>query len=124
MRAGAPSDAAAMTHLPSGLAYVDLALGTGPVPRVGQTVRIAYTAWLPEGRKFDATRDQGRLFEFPLGEGLVIPGWDEAVATMREGGKRKLIVPSALAFGPRSVHGAVPPDTPLTYEIELLAVLN
>lgn len=85
--------------LPDGLRYVDEAVGKGPLPHTGQTVVVHYVGTLRDGTKFDSSRDRGEPFSFPIGAGRVIPGWDEGVATMRAGGRRKLIVPPALGYG-------------------------
>ncbi len=106
--------------LPDGLKYVDLKVGTGPLPTAGQTVRVHYVGTLLDGTKFDSSRDRGQPFEFPLGEGRVIPGWDEGVKTMRVGGRRKLIVPPALAYGDQGAGDKIPPNATLIFDIELL----
>jgi len=108
---------------PSGLQYVDLAEGSGPEPRVGQVVNVHYTGWLKSGKKFDSSLDRGRPFQFVLGRGQVIRGWDEGVATMKVGGKRKLIVPPELGYGSQDVGGGlIPANSTLIFEVELLSV--
>lgn len=109
--------------LPDGLAYVDLVLGRGAMPKVGQTVRVHYTGTLVDGKKFDSSRDRGTPFEFPLGAHQVIAGWDEGVATMRVGGRRKLIIPAALGYGDRGAGGIIPSGATLLFDIELLAIV-
>lgn len=104
----------------SGLKYVDLVVGDGASPEAGDTVIVHYTGWLESGKKFDSSVDRGEPFDFVLGEGNVIKGWDEGVATMRVGGKRKLIIPPALGYGARGAGGVIPPDATLVFEVELL----
>ena len=116
-----------MTKTPSGLQYEDLREGTGAKPKSGQTCVMHYTGWLWEnnarGRKFDSSFDRGQPFEFPLGQGRVIKGWDEGVATMKVGGKRKLLIPPQLAYGPRGASGVIPPNATLLFEVELVGVM-
>ena len=107
---------------PTGLSYVDEVIGTGAMPAHGQNVTVHYVGTLTDGKKFDASRDHGGPFSFVIGEGNVIAGWDEGVATMRVGGKRKLIVPPQLGYGAAGAGGVIPPNATLVFEIELLAV--
>ncbi len=106
----------------SGLKYIDEKEGTGKEAKAGDTVDVHYTGWLKDGKKFDSSKDRGRPFTFPLGAGRVIKGWDEGVAGMKEGGKRKLIVPPELGYGERGFPGAIPPNAELTFEVELIKV--
>ena len=110
------------TTTPSGLKYVDEVVGDGDAPSKGQKVRVHYTGTLTSGKKFDSSRDRGQPFEFTIGIGQVIKGWDEGVASMRVGGKRQLIIPAALGYGARGAPPAIPPDAELLFDVELLAV--
>ena len=105
---------------PSGLHYVELVAGTGQEARNGQRARVHYTGWLNDGRKFDSSLDRGQPFEFPIGAGRVIRGWDEGVAGMKVGGRRKLIIPPDLGYGARGAGGVIPPNAELIFEVELL----
>ncbi len=107
---------------PSGLKYTDVKEGTGAQPRAGQTAVVHYTGWLLDGTKFDSSKDRGQPFSFPLGRGRVIKGWDEGVATMKVGGKRKLIIPPALGYGPAGRPPKIPGNSTLVFEVELLNV--
>ena len=111
---------------PSGLQITDSKVGTGATPKRGQTCVMHYTGWLYEngvkGKKFDSSVDRGEPFEFPIGQGRVIPGWDEGVASMKVGGKRTLIIPPALGYGARGAGGVIPPNATLMFDVELLAV--
>ena len=110
-----------MNTLPDGLRYEDEVVGTGLSPTQGQTVTVHYTGWLQNGTKFDSSRDRGQPFSFQLGTGQVIKGWDEGVATMKVGGKRKLTIPPDLAYGSRGAGGVIPPGATLTFDVELLS---
>ena len=106
----------------SGLIYEDVAVGDGARARSGDAVRVHYTGWLQSGRKFDSSVDRGEPFGFALGRGEVIAGWDEGVAGMRVGGRRRLTVPPTLGYGPYGAGSVIPPDATLIFEVELLAV--
>lgn len=106
----------------TGLKYVELKVGTGAEARPGMNVSVHYTGWLTNGNKFDSSVDRGEPFEFPLGAGRVIRGWDEGVAGMKIGGKRKLIIPSELGYGARGAGNDIPPNSTLVFEVELLGV--
>lgn len=110
----------------SGLQIIDAEVGTGAAPKTGQICVMHYTGWLYEngekGAKFDSSKDRGQPFEFPLGVGRVIGGWDEGVATMQVGGKRTLIIPPELGYGARGAGGVIPPNATLIFEVELLDV--
>jgi phosphoribosylformimino-5-aminoimidazole carboxamide ribotide isomerase len=121
----APVEGNAMTT-PSGLEIVDTVAGTGPSPQKGQICVMHYTGWLREngakGKKFDSSVDRGQPFEFPLGMGRVIKGWDEGVATMKVGGKRTLVIPADLGYGARGAGSVIPPNATLIFDVELLGV--
>ena len=107
---------------PSGLKYVDETVGTGDSPTRGKKVRVHYTGRLTDGKKFDSSVDRGQPFEFVIGVGQVIKGWDEGVASMKVGGKRQLIIPPELGYGARGAPGAIPPNATLIFDVELLQV--
>jgi peptidylprolyl isomerase len=118
----APAKGGAMQTTPSGLQYEDLVVGNGPTPQSGQTAQVHYTGWLDNGTKFDSSVDRGQPFEFRVGQGQVIKGWDEGVATMHVGGKRRLVIPPELGYGSRGAGGVIPPNARLTFEVELLGI--
>jgi peptidylprolyl isomerase len=106
----------------SGLKYVEITEGTGELPAKGQTISVHYTGTLENGKKFDSSRDRNSAFEFQIGEGQVIKGWDEGLSTMKVGGRRKLIIPAELGYGARGAGGAIPPNATLIFDVELLKI--
>ena len=110
------------TETSSGLKYIDLQEGDGESPSSGATAVVHYTGWLLDGTKFDSSVDRGEPFSFRVGQGQVIGGWDEGVASMKVGGKRKLIVPPDLGYGARGAGGGIPPNATLVFDVELLEV--
>jgi FKBP-type peptidyl-prolyl cis-trans isomerase len=115
-------DSAALTRTASGLQYQDVAVGNGAEAREGQVAVVHYTGWLTDGTKFDSSRDRGTPFSFPLGEGQVIAGWDEGVAGMKVGGRRKLLIPANLGYGEMGAPPVIPPGATLVFDVELLDV--
>jgi FKBP-type peptidyl-prolyl cis-trans isomerase len=106
----------------SELKIEDLKQGDGAAAAAGKEVEVHYTGWLTSGQKFDSSLDRKRPFRFRLGAGEVIQGWDEGVQGMKVGGKRKLTIPPHMAYGARGVPGAIPPNSTLVFEVELLGV--
>ncbi len=107
---------------PSGLKYTDTVVGTGATAEKGKVVTVHYSGYLMDGKKFDSSVDRGQPFQFNLGAGRVIKGWDEGVAGMKVGGKRTLIIPPDLAYGPKGAGGVIPPNATLKFDVELLGV--
>ncbi len=118
--------AAGEVTTPSGLRIIDVKQGTGPMPRTGQTVTVNYTGWLyvdgKKGKKFDSSVDRNEPFSFTIGQGQVIKGWDEGVATMHVGGQRTLIIPPDLGYGASGAGGVIPPGATLIFDVDLLSV--
>ena len=108
---------------PTGLKYIDEVVGTGKTPKTGDKVKVHYTGTLEDGTKFDSSLDRNQPFEFPLGVGRVIKGWDQGIASMKVGGKRKLIIPPELAYGERAV-GSIPANSILFFDVELIEVIE
>ena len=110
----------------TGLQITDVKPGTGAEARKGATVTVHYTGWLyndgQQGAKFDSSRDRGDPFQFPLGAGMAIKGWDEGVAGMKVGGQRTLIIPPEMGYGARGAGGVIPPNATLKFDVELLGV--
>lgn len=106
----------------SGLKIEELLEGDGAAVEAGQRVAVHYTGWLIDGSKFDSSVDRGQPFEFSLGRGMVIRGWDEGVAGMKIGGKRKLTIPPQLGYGAQGAGGVIPPNATLVFEVELLGI--
>ena len=107
----------------NGLVIDEIEVGSGETAVKGKMVSVHYTGWLTDGTKFDSSKDRNDPFNFPLGAGHVIRGWDEGVQGMQEGGKRKLTIPPELGYGARGAGGVIPPNATLTFEVELLKVL-
>lgn len=116
-------DLSAMQRRTSGLYVQDLTVGAGAeAPTSGRSVVVHYTGWLTNGTKFDSSRDRGSTFTFIVGKGDVIKGWDEGVPGMKVGGKRKLVIPASLAYGP-TARGSIPANSVLVFEVELISIL-
>jgi FKBP-type peptidyl-prolyl cis-trans isomerase FkpA len=111
-----------MTTTASGLQYEDTVLGEGAEAKTGDTVSVHYTGWLDDGTKFDSSKDRNQAFNFSLGAGMVIKGWDEGVAGMKVGGTRKLTIPQELGYGERGAGSVIPPYATLIFEVELLGI--
>jgi FKBP-type peptidyl-prolyl cis-trans isomerase len=113
-----------MNTNPSGLQFEDTVVGSGATAQAGRSVRVHYTGWLwkdgEKGAKFDSSKDRGQPFEFDLGAGMVIRGWDEGVQGMQEGGTRVLIIPPEMGYGARGAGGVIPPNATLCFEVELI----
>jgi len=120
--AGPPKQTSTVVTTKSGLKYEDLVVGTGPSPKSGQTVVVKYIGTFEDGTKFDASADHGGTFPFPIGQGRVIPGWDEGVMSMKVGGKRKLIVPPGLAYGENGMPPVIPANATLLFTVELVGI--
>jgi FKBP-type peptidyl-prolyl cis-trans isomerase len=115
-------DTAAMTKTPNGLGIQDVKVGQGAEAKPGTTAVVHYTGWLTDGKKFDSSRDRGTPFDFTLGAGQVIAGWDMGVAGMKVGGQRKLVIPADLGYGAAGAPPVIPPGATLVFDVELLEV--
>ena len=111
-----------MPTTPSGLTYQDVVVGSGAEAKKGDDVSVHYTGCLMDGTKFDSSKDRNQPFDFPLGAGQVIKGWDEGVAGMKVGGSRKLTIPPSLGYGARGAGGVIPPNATLEFDVELLGI--
>jgi FKBP-type peptidyl-prolyl cis-trans isomerase len=107
---------------PSGLKYIDQKVGEGVTPKTGQRVIVHYIGTLENGKKFDSSRDRNQPFDFKIGAGQVIKGWDEGLSTMQVGGQRRLIIPPELGYGSRGAGNVIPPNATLIFDVELLDV--
>jgi peptidylprolyl isomerase len=119
---GPPSVSGETTMTASGLQIIDIDVGSGQSPQTGQTVSVHYTGWLADGTKFDSSLDRGQPFSFTIGTGQVIDGWDEGVATMKVGGKRRLIIPPELGYGAGGYPPVIPANAELIFDVELLEI--
>jgi FKBP-type peptidyl-prolyl cis-trans isomerase len=124
----APASSAVTADAPGGtvtaLEKVDEKVGTGPACKAGDKVRVHYTGTLLDGTKFDSSLDRNEPFEFTLGQGMVIKGWDEGVVGMKKGGNRKLTIPSDKAYGKTGSPPKIPPNAPLVFEVELVEIVG
>ena len=111
-----------MTTTPSGLQYRDDKVGEGQEAKAGNLVAVHYTGTLTDGKKFDSSRDRGQPFQFGLGAGQVIRGWDEGVAGMKIGGRRTLVIPPELGYGSRAMGNVIPANSTLVFDVELLGI--
>ena len=111
-----------ITTTESGLQIEEIKIGDGATATVGQFASVHYTGWLTDGTKFDSSKDRNEAFDFPLGKGRVIAGWDEGVQGMQIGGVRKLTIPPQLGYGARGAGGVIPPNATLVFEVELLGI--
>jgi FKBP-type peptidyl-prolyl cis-trans isomerase len=107
---------------PDGLQYFDLQVGSGSAARTNDRVSMQYTGWLTDGKKFDSSRDRGQPFDFTIGKGEVIKGWDEGIPGMKPGGRRRLTIPSDLAYGDQGQQPTIPPKATLVFIVELVSV--
>jgi FKBP-type peptidyl-prolyl cis-trans isomerase FkpA len=119
---GPPAVSGEPTTTASGLQFIDIEVGDGASPQKGQTVVVHYTGWLADGTKFDSSVDRGQPFSFVIGTGKVIKGWDEGVATMKVGGKRRLIIPPELGYGAGGYPGVIPGNAQLIFDVELIEI--
>jgi peptidylprolyl isomerase len=122
VESGPPAVSGEPTVTDSGLQYIDIVVGTGPSPATGETAVVHYTGWLTDGTKFDSSIDRAQPFRFTIGIGQVIAGWDEGVATMGVGGKRRLIIPPELGYGESGSPPVIPANAELIFDVELLAI--
>ena len=120
--AGGPPPAGDQKALPSGVKFTVMKEGQGAVAEKGKKVQVHYTGWLTDGKKFDSSVDRNEPFAFNLGAGEVIPGWDEGVAGMKVGEKRRLEIPPDQGYGAAGAPGAIPPNATLIFEVELLGI--
>jgi FKBP-type peptidyl-prolyl cis-trans isomerase FkpA len=117
-----PAPSANAVTTASGLVYEDLQVGDGATAQTGNTVSVNYTGWLEDGTKFDSSLDVGQPFEFTLGAGQVIPGWDEGVQGMKVNGTRLLVIPPELAYGSTGAGTSIPPNATLIFEVQLVGI--
>jgi FKBP-type peptidyl-prolyl cis-trans isomerase len=121
--ASAPAPSASAAKAVTALLKEDVKVGKGPAAKAGDTVRVHYTGTLLNGTKFDSSRDRNEPFELKLGAGMVIKGWDEGIPGMKVGGKRKLTIPSDMAYGKNGHPPVIPPDSPLVFDVELMEIV-